>query len=137
MQEMEIRVTANVVAALDARFAKLRRAVPEIVKEEHVYVVWRLGGKCPCCRDVTIVDPVTRKRLENSEIDHNHGPDKSDAQHTWLICRDCNRRFMRKDVARAGGEFEARFKAYQAARERFRFASLLWSEDGYVPEEGR
>ncbi len=65
------------------------------VKAQHVEATHLLGGRCPCCSIIQIVD-AEEVKVEGAEFDHFNNRTDARLEATWLICFDCNRRDLGK-----------------------------------------
>ncbi|MHC4618526.1 MAG: KilA-N domain-containing protein [Planctomycetota bacterium] len=92
-----------------------RRELTRVTKADHCYASFRMGGMCPCCGIVMIVDAEGRK-LPDAQFDHFYSSSRADINHTWLICAKCHAELTSGVVARS--EREPEFKAYQQKRRR-------------------
>lgn len=88
-----------------------RRKLSKSTRHAHIScILSRFEGKCPCCREVRIIDengrPLPACNEEHYINRHENALDK-----TWLLCQECNQRKTSGKVAHA--DVEALFKAYQ------------------------
>lgn len=86
-----------------------RRSLTSETKRKHIYAVAQLGGKCPCCCSVLIVNSGNQK-LAAGEFDHWKSKALNDLQNTWLICGDCNSNLDNREFR---DSVEIHFNAYQ------------------------
>lgn len=82
-----------------------RRPIPESVKQRHREAIKALGGRCPCCGIMDILD--TLGEVIGAEYDHFYSRERNALEDTWLICRTCH--LGMKDRAR----FTDQFRVYQ------------------------
>lgn len=80
-----------------------RRPIPESVKQRHKDVLDHLGGRCPCCGLITVIDEYG----VNGEFDHFYSRERITFEETWLICKLCH--LQMKDRA----HFTDEFRSYQ------------------------
>ena len=92
---VEDRVAANVP----------RRPITDTTKRRHRDVVAALGGRCPCCGIVEVLDGDGKP--DGAEYDHFYSRERREFADTWLICRSCHRG-MRDRAA-----YTVAFNAYQ------------------------
>jgi len=88
-----------------------RRKLSKATRRAHIScILSRFEGKCPCCREVRIMDengrPVSACNEEHFVNRHENAIDK-----TWLVCQDCNQRKTNGKILHA--DVEALFRAYQ------------------------
>lgn len=116
------------VNRIDGRVGKLELSVGELsdqvrsivrrreptanTKRQHINTMMFLGGACPCCHRVMVVDEKGRK-LPAGNWDHWYGPQRNGPHETWLVCADCNQK-MKDQEFRA--KMQRFFDAYQARR---------------------
>lgn len=81
-----------------------RRPISESTKEQHRLTALHLGGRCPCCGLVEVVD---QDGMVTGEYDHFYSRERNAFEETWLICRPCHLRM--KDRAM----FTDEFRSYQ------------------------
>lgn len=86
-----------------------RRSLTKDTQRKHVYAVAQLGGKCPCCCNVLIVNSANKK-LAEGEFDHWKSKALNDLQNTWLICQGCNGNLNNREFR---DSVEIHFNAYQ------------------------
>jgi hypothetical protein len=88
-----------------------RRKLSKDTRRAHISCIlsW-YEGKCPCCREVRIIDengsPLRGCNEEHFVNRHENALDK-----TWLVCWDCNQGKTNGKVAHT--DVEALFRAYQ------------------------
>lgn len=97
-----------------------RRAISQGNKFIIIRDTGLLGGSCPCCGTVLIV--ADGKIVSSAEFDHFYANSAPDADHVWLICRDCHAELTRHVTAR--DERNAEFQAFQSKRRRLPGAQL-------------
>ena len=97
--EEKVEDLASRVTVLETR--KPRRDIPGTVKENHRYVLKRLGGRCPCCMQEAV----------SFEFDHFFSNQNADFKHSWPLCSPCHSSLTRGVKGRA--EVRSRFDAYQ------------------------
>jgi prophage antirepressor-like protein/uncharacterized CHY-type Zn-finger protein len=95
-----------------------RRSLTKETKQRHIYAVAQLGGKCPCCCKVLIVNSGNQK-LAAGEFDHWKSKALNDLQNTWLICSDCNSNLNNREFR---DSVEIHFVAYQRRLREIRHA---------------
>lgn len=89
-----------------------RRKISHRVRAEHVDATAMLGGRCPCCGVVDVVD----QWQVLGEFDHFWQNSKADEWHTWLICKGCHADLTTGKAQRH--ERTQEFNAYQTKRMR-------------------
>jgi hypothetical protein len=96
------------VADIRARMPEHRERISPTTKARHLAIVRRkYGDRCPCCLNPIVFDALGQPI--NAEFDHAISTGKAGPEHTWLVCRPCNLRF----VADRKPEDRAAFEAYQ------------------------
>lgn len=88
-----------------------RRKLSMSTRRAHIScILERFEGKCPCCREVRIIDengsPLPGCNEEHFVNRHENSVDK-----TWMVCQACNIRKATGAVSHS--DVEALFKAYQ------------------------
>lgn len=106
---------ADDVAHLRRELRYRRQHLNAATKRQHVWDIRRMGGRCPCCSSVDVVD-AAGQRIAGSEFDHFFAVNRADPAHTWLICRSCHLGLTTGRVSR--DQREAEFRAYQSKRRR-------------------
>jgi hypothetical protein len=81
------------LADLRAHFARVhkRKELTEPTRRRHLAAVRRMGGMCPCCREMRILDESGGK-LPALQYDHWKGPGCNGVKSTWPVCEACNGR---------------------------------------------
>ena len=74
---VEDRVAANVP----------RRPITESVRRRHRAVLTALGGRCPCCGVMHVLDEAGR--VSAAEWDHYFSRERRAFEEVWLVCRPC------------------------------------------------
>ena len=83
-----------------------RRNLTESTKRRHREVVTYLGGRCPCCGEVFVVDGAGDV-LPGAQYDHFYSRERRGFAETWLICRPCHLELTHGDRAERTIEFQA------------------------------
>jgi Rha family phage regulatory protein len=98
-----------------------RKKISPKVKNAIYHGIKEMGGYCPCCGVVKIIDkdgfPV------NSEDDHFYENSLSDVEHVWTICKSCHKELTTGKVARMDREDE--FKAFQSKLKRIKPQAVI------------
>lgn len=98
-----------------------RKKISPKVKNAIYHGIKEMGGYCPCCGVVKIIDkdgfPV------NSEDDHFYENSLSDVEHVWTICKSCHKELTTGKVARMDREDE--FKAFQSKLKRIKLQVVI------------
>lgn len=110
-----IDTIAEDVAHLKHELRYRRRNLRGTTKRRHVEDLRLMGGKCPCCGAMDVLDPVGQRSPE-AEFDHFYASSHPGPEHTWLICRPCHLGLTTGRVPR--DQREAEFRAYQSKRRR-------------------
>lgn len=97
IEQVEVRFEARVSDLKEQIYQYAKQQAPRRkaaepgtlrLKCESVRVFY--AGLCPACRKVPIIDEQGNK-LAAAELDHWERRDLNGPNHTWLICRPCNR----------------------------------------------
>lgn len=78
-----------------------RRPIPDRVKKLHAYILSRMSGACPCCR----------QPVEEIEFDHFFTNQQADLEHSWPLCKPCHSDLTRGRLTR--NQVRSAFDAYQ------------------------
>jgi hypothetical protein len=97
-----------------------RKDLTSATKRQHIDTVAFLGGKCPCCSRVDVIDEHWTK-LESANWEHWYAPHRNAPHETWLVCADCNQELRDPKVRASRQRF---FDAYQARREQKQYPLL-------------
>lgn len=81
-----------------------RRPITESTKELHRQTVLQLGGRCPCCLVIPVLDG---EGSVIGEFDHFYSRERNAFEETWLICRPCHLRMRDRAM------FTDEFRSYQ------------------------
>ena len=93
-----------------------RKGICALVKRSTVSVVLLdYGRKCPCCRDVHILDH-SGSPLPNLEHEHWTGRHRVSATDVWAVCSDCNMMLGEPGNPLRDAHIH-KFKVFQEARE--------------------
>jgi hypothetical protein len=81
------------IADLRGHFARAhrRKDLTEPTRRRHLAALRRMGGMCPCCREVRIINESGAK-LPGLQFDHWKGPACNGVESTWPVCEACNGR---------------------------------------------
>lgn len=97
-----------------------RRTIPESVRNEHVAMVNRMGGMCPCCGFAKVVK--SGKKIAG-EFDHFFSNQLPNFEYSWLICKSCHdamtyNRTDRNDIQRSFAIYQerSRIRKQEAAK---------------------
>lgn len=82
-----------------------RRHIHETVKHRHRSILKLLGGRCPCCGLVSVLD--ASGEVIGAEYDHFYSRERNALEDTWLICKACHRNM--KDRVK----YTDQFRVYQ------------------------
>lgn len=102
---------SEVLKSMQETLPLRRRKVSAATRRAHIGCVFqRFGGRCPCCREVRIVDEDCRP-LPSCNEEHFVNRHENAIDKTWLVCQDCNQRKTNGKILHA--DVEALFRAYQ------------------------
>lgn len=98
----------------DALRSVVRRQSPtSATKREHIDTLMLLGGKCPCCHKVDVIDEYGN-RLDTTHWDHWYAPHRRAVHEVWLVCAECNQAMKDQRVRHYR---QVQFDAYQSSRD--------------------
>ena len=90
-----------------------RREITQKTKNEILFVMLRLGGRCSCCGLNDVVDRLG-DRVDGAEFDHFFTNQWANVDAVWLICGECHRKVT--DGVVTHDEMVEHFRSYQTRR---------------------
>ena len=90
-----------------------RREITQKTKNEILFVMLRLGGRCSCCGLNDVVDRLGDK-VDGAEFDHFFTNQWANVDAVWLICGECHRKVT--DGVVTHDEMVEHFRSYQTRR---------------------
>jgi hypothetical protein len=113
---MHIKLTeqSRQIGVIQQTLSTKRKKVNDTTKQDHIYAVCELGGRCPCCGQNEIVSSDRQMYRGLAEFDHFYQTSRADLMHTWLICTKCHQALTTGRVSRQ--ERETQFKDYHEKR---------------------
>lgn len=112
--QTETRSRFDLLGEQLAQTTRPRKEINAKVKGIIANATAHLGGYCPCCSRVKIVDENGRK-ITDAEYDHFYSNQHPDADKVWLICKPCHDGLTYNRVNRF--EVEAHFRSFQMRRQ--------------------
>jgi hypothetical protein len=77
----------------------------------------KLGGMCPCCSLISILD-ANGGRVSEAEYDHFYSNQLPEPENVWLICKPCHDKLSSSRILRT--DVDTHFRSFQMRRKSIR-----------------